>query len=144
MNLPARARRKMMNMKIVLDSNPSDAPGCLKIVAEDGRDILIQTDWDWPGVASTFGWTTTSKQRCRECGHIANVSDCRDWACSECGRVQQVCNHRGTDGTVNCPDCTMDASAFIAAAREWLDEHDGAEAEDPGYFEAAEPVQRRD
>lgn len=77
-------------MKITLDSNPSDAPGCLKIVAEDGRDILIQTDWDLPGVASTFGWP--------------------------------------------CPKCDTNASFFIQCAREWLDENDGAQAEDPGYF----------
>ena len=122
-------------MQITLDSNPSNAPGCLLIVADNGEDRLIQTDCDWPGIASTFGWTPVSKQRCRECGHIANVSDCQTWACGECGRVQAVCNHRGTDGTVNCPDCTIDASALIAAARDFLDEHDGATVEDPGYFD---------
>lgn len=26
------------------------------IVADDGRDILIQTDWDYPSVAQSFGW----------------------------------------------------------------------------------------
>jgi hypothetical protein len=25
--------------------------------AEDGQTILVQTDWDFPGVASTFGWS---------------------------------------------------------------------------------------
>ena len=28
------------------------------IVAEDGQDILIQTDWEYPEVARTFGWET--------------------------------------------------------------------------------------
>lgn len=27
------------------------------VVAEDGRDTLIQSDRDYPGLASTFGWT---------------------------------------------------------------------------------------
>ena len=27
------------------------------IVHDDGRDVLIQTDWDYPGVARTFGWS---------------------------------------------------------------------------------------
>lgn len=27
------------------------------IVADDGRDILVQSDWDYPGVARTFGWS---------------------------------------------------------------------------------------
>jgi hypothetical protein len=26
-------------MKITLDSNPSDAPCCVKLIAEDGRDL---------------------------------------------------------------------------------------------------------
>lgn len=132
---PGRGYEKaILPMQITLDSNPSDAPGCLKIIADDGRDILIQTDWDWPGIASSFGFAIVSKQRCRECGHVANVSDCQTWACAECGRISQVCNHRHTDGTVNCSDCTMDASRFIQSARQWLDDNDGAQVEDPGYF----------
>lgn len=97
-------------MKITLDSNPGDAPGCLKIVAEDGRDMLVQTDWEWPGVASTFGWS------------IAYAGG-------------YACDHQGTDGTVTCPKCDSPAHFFIQHARDWLDEHDGAEAEDPGYFD---------
>jgi len=30
--------------------------GAFLLVAEDGREILLQTDWDYPGVAATFGW----------------------------------------------------------------------------------------
>jgi hypothetical protein len=26
------------------------------IEAEDGRTVYVQTDWDYPGVASSFGW----------------------------------------------------------------------------------------
>jgi hypothetical protein len=31
---------------------------------EDNRTILIQSDWDYPGVASTFGWIPCGQ--CRE------------------------------------------------------------------------------
>lgn len=86
----------------------------------DGRSVLVQTDYDYPGVASSFGWYI---------GHVPaagpavvdNVS-LRD------------CEHDGTDGTIDCPECGTDAFEFIAAAREFLDENIGATADDPGYF----------
>lgn len=28
----------------------------MKITFENGKDIFIQSDWDFPGIASTFGW----------------------------------------------------------------------------------------
>jgi hypothetical protein len=40
-------------MKITLESTDLD---CYLITAEDGRDKLIQSDCDYPGIASTFGW----------------------------------------------------------------------------------------
>jgi hypothetical protein len=69
---------------------------------ESGEDILIQTDWDYPGVASTFGWP----------GH----------------------EHGETDGTVKCPVCGAEPMDMINEAQEWLDDHIGETAEDPGYF----------
>ena len=105
--------------KIYLDSNPDDAPGCYKITDAEGHDVLIQTDWDYPAVANTFGWNICYVQ----------------------GDGDAECDHRCTDGTVDCPDCGVTASAFIEAARQFLDDNDGAEAEDPGYFmgEAEDP-----
>ena len=54
--------------------------GTYLLVAEDGRDVLIQTDWDYPGTASSFGWqpccgsgATDGTVDCPDCG--ANVSD---------------------------------------------------------------------
>lgn len=44
--------------------------GTYLVVAEDGRDILIQTDFDYPGIASTFGWTPC------ECRHTDGTVDC--------------------------------------------------------------------
>jgi hypothetical protein len=42
------------------------------------------------------------------------------------------CDCGATDGTVDCPHLT--ANEMIAEAREFLDEHMGCIAEDPGYF----------
>ena len=44
--------------------------GSYLVVADDGQDLLIQTDWDFPGIASTFGWTPCS------CGHTDGTVDC--------------------------------------------------------------------
>jgi hypothetical protein len=78
-----------------------DLHGNFILQADDGRDILIQVDWDYPGVASTFGWTPCP-----------------------CGQ---------TDGTVDCEHRT--ASEMISEAGEFLRDHLGDTAEDPGYFE---------
>jgi hypothetical protein len=84
-------------MNITLESGDY---GSYLLVAGDGRDVLIQTDGDFPGVASSFGWVPCP-----------------------CGR---------TDGTVNCPHKA--ASAMIAEAAQYLDDHVGESVEDPGYF----------
>ncbi len=101
-----------------------------------GQTILIQTDWDYPGTASTFGWWLGYVQACHKCGERLDAPD--DSAslltCDGCGEEQQPCGHDGTDGTVDCPECGVTASDFIAAARDWLDNNDGVTADDPGYF----------
>lgn len=89
------------------------APCCPgEIVNDDGQTVLIQTDWDYCGVATSFGWSI------RE--------------------VQQIdhdeCDHSFSDGTVDCPECGLIAGEFIAAARDWLDDNDGVMADDPEYF----------
>ena len=87
-----------------------DGPfGTFLIEADDGRSVLVQTDWEYPSVARTFGWSIPA---------------------SEDG-----CTHDGTDGTVDCRSCGMTASDMIGAAGEWLADNIGADAEDPGYFD---------
>ena len=100
-------------MEIVWNTDV-DAPGCPgEILSEDtGKSILIQTDWDYPSTAGTFGWSMQSVQ-------------------NDGGE----CDHNETDGTVDCAVCGVTASRFIEAAREWLEDNDGSTAEDPGYFE---------
>jgi hypothetical protein len=106
-------------MKIILDTDLSNAPGCVcKILNErESRSILVQTDYDAPGVANTFGWDMTEVQP------------------QNYGYYGLKCRHSHTDGTVDCPDCGVKASTFIQAAQEFIDSNDGATAEDPGYFE---------
>lgn len=58
-------------MKIHLDMHPDDAPCCIKLIADNGEDILVQTDWDYPGIATTFGWNSPCK-----CGASDGTIDC--------------------------------------------------------------------
>ena len=72
---------------------------------ETGDDMLVQVDWDYPGIASMFGW-------------------------SPC-----PCGDGSTDGTVDCPcgrtagEMIESARKYLndAVAEEWM-------GEDPGYF----------
>lgn len=101
-------------MDIILDTDTSDCPGCVcKILngENESENVLVQTDWDAPSVASTFGW---------------NIREVKT--------PGRDCDHRGTDGTVDCRECGVKASTFIAEAMEWINNNDGATAEDPGYF----------
>jgi hypothetical protein len=109
-------------MSTITLARPTNAPGVsYALISSDWRahpgDILVQTDWDYPGIASSFGW---SPAMVRE--------DSRDPADGP------KCDHPGTDGTITCPDCGTYAATFIDSAAEWLDDHIGATADDPGYF----------
>lgn len=71
---------------IRLNADPWSAPGCVLIENDDGRSLLIQTDWDWPGIASTFGWSpchdrTDGTVDCPECGRTAFslIQEARQW-----------------------------------------------------------------
>ncbi len=112
------------------DVNAPCCPGEI-VDNETGRTVLVQTDWDCPSVASTFGWSTEHIQRCAECGHVHPSCG---YVCEECGHPGRYCTHNHTDGTVDCPDCGLTATDFISAAREYLDGANGRGANDPGYF----------
>lgn len=74
--------------------------------------LLVQCDYDYPATAESLGWNlrrvqvgpdreTRVLQRAPNRGH--------------------GCAHSGTDGTVDCPDCGVNASEFIGAAGAYLD-----------------------
>jgi len=118
---------------ITWDAYPP-APCQGQILSDDDRSILVQTDWDYPGIATTFGWDKTSIQFCLEC-HVIDCEFMDDYLCPKCNEHYQYCDHTHTDGTVDCKDCGLTATDFIGAASDWLDDNDGATVEDPGYFE---------
>jgi len=44
--------------------------GTFCLIAGDGREILVQIDYDFPGLASTFGWSPCP------CGDTDGTVDC--------------------------------------------------------------------
>jgi hypothetical protein len=110
---------------IAIDRDPSYAPcSYLLCVAEkeagsedygwntrdDSKTVLVQVDFDYPGIAQSFGW--------------------------DMGASKDGCDHEGTDGTVVCPACGKTTSQFIQDAGEFLDAtvEAGTVVKDPGYF----------
>ena len=76
-----------------------------------GRDFYVGVDWDFPSLAETFG----SGLRHFRADNLQN------------------CDERMSDGTIDCP-CGYTVMQFIADAIEYLDNHIGDLAEDPGYY----------
>jgi len=96
-----------------------NAPCCPgEIVAADGRTLLADNDYDWPGVAESFGWSIRLVQQSGREHYPARVD----------------CDHAWSDGSIDCLECGVTSGEFIAAARDWLAEHNDVTADDPGYF----------
>jgi hypothetical protein len=73
-------------MLIAVDTDSSYAPCCYLIcrvlnpdagegrydwdTRDEGNTVLVQTDWDFPGLASSFGWKPC------ECGSTDGTVDC--------------------------------------------------------------------
>lgn len=97
-------------MKIMIQLKMSQF-GCYELLNLDtNKSKLIQTDWDFPGIASSFGFIPC-----------------------ECCRIF---GSDSTDGTVDC--IHKKTSQMIKEARDFLDDHCGDKIEDPGYFEVPE------
>lgn len=79
--------------------------------------VLVQTDYDYPGIARSFGW------------------DMQESQVMQSGYYGQKCQHHSTDGTVKCDSCGLTPSTFISDAAEYLDNNLGKITDDPGYFE---------
>lgn len=79
---------------------------------ETGETFYVQSDWDLPGLAMTWGWTPS---------HLVNQETAPD------------CTHGNTDGTIDCV-CGLTKTDFIMSAQKWLEDHEGELAEDQGYF----------
>jgi len=135
-------------LRIMINTSVN-APGCpCEIIAvhrngkpvKDIAGILVQTDWDYPGFAGTFGWSLAEVQRC-SCGNVCGIKYDKkmkrfpaQYACPECGIIGTTCLHDMTDGTVKC-ECNTQPGDFMAAAYDYLRDNDGKIVDDPGYFE---------
>lgn len=93
---------------------PGEIQQLFRNVRPTKNSVLVQTDWDFPGTASTFGWDMREVQQ-------------ED-------RRESPCDHHSTDGTVTCRGCGLTATDFISVAYDWLVANDGVTVEDPGYF----------
>lgn len=80
--------------------------------------LLIQNDYEYPVVAVVFGWDLSLVQ------YLIRAK-----------KKNGQCPHRCTDGTIDCPDCGVTSLDFIYAAAQYLRDHDGVVAEDPGYYD---------
>ena len=82
-----------------------------------GRD-LYQIDYDFPAGATRCGWCILRVQRDKSGKVRVLTRTPRDY-----GKRAALgyCEHGGTDGTVNCPGCGIEAGDFIEAAAEFLD-----------------------
>lgn len=80
-------------MKIVIDEDSGYAPGCYLICQVDGngdwdprdeeRMVLVQTDWDYLGLASLFGWSPC-------CADTDGTVDCCKTASEMIGEARDV------------------------------------------------------
>lgn len=149
-------------MKVKLICGPEGSPNfCfgLEAVDSDGRsdppDVFVQSDWDYPGLASSLGWSVSEVQKdkarrgfdykaecgvweCDDCGYplypieLDNEDPARPDKCPECGghcSPLKLCRHEATDGTVDCKECGTKTSTFLPSAYDWLAAHDGDEVD---------------
>lgn len=71
---------------------------------------LVQLDWDYPSTARDLGWNIRRVQPGPDGARYLNRAPNRGHGC----------DHPGTDGTIDCPDCGCSAGDFIRAAGDYL------------------------
>lgn len=135
-----------MSIMINTDINAPCCPCEIVPLDEHGNElpgaILVDSDWDYPGFASSFGWSIRTLQHCKECGKTFAI-DCEEIGerdvlqCPECECDCKQCTHDNTDGTVDCK-CGVRVGEFICNAGEYLENNDGKIIDDPGYFDGGE------
>jgi len=52
--------------------------GCFELVASDGQTLFIQSDWDYPSIASNFGFVP-----CDRCNATDGTVNCKHRTASE-------------------------------------------------------------
>jgi len=120
-------------MKVLLSCGKDSPNFCFTLTdTETNEDIqFVQTDWEYPSLATSLGWSLQDLQLCRKCRKSLpepeDEFEDEDIQCENCRRKKgnTPCEHDTTDGTVTCKECGATASEFIAAAYDWLYENDG-------------------
>jgi hypothetical protein len=56
------------------------------VEADDGRTILVQTDWDYPGLARAFGWSGKVNKRKYGAGAGAEIAAAREYIDANIGK----------------------------------------------------------
>ena len=74
-----------------------------------GRSVY-GTDFELPFAAELVGWSLRRVQRID--GELVVLS--------RAARSKKSCDHRSTDGSVDCRDCSVTAMDFITAASDYL------------------------
>ncbi len=89
--------------KVTLRKGPEGSPNfCFGLYDKDGKcRYFAQADWDYPSLAHACGWSVREVNK------------------------KRGCDHEGTDGTVDCPECNTKVSEFLSAAYDWLAANDG-------------------
>lgn len=130
-------------MRIQLERGDIGGTYIIRLIDKEKRAStrLIQTDFDYPGLASSFGWSPFLVQKCPACDDtwgnfkLREVRRTGGLKCESCRVLRfDSCDHDGTDGTKDCDFCGLTASQFIQAAEEYLDQNEGKRVADPGYF----------
>lgn len=75
------------------------------------RSVFIQSDWEYAGLARTFGFSLSQVQY-----------------------PSRSCPHDATDGTVDCKECGVKVGDFLASAYDYLADNTGKIVDDPGYL----------
>lgn len=83
----------------IVHTHRSDFAGCSS--PDCPKSYFVQTDWDYPSLASEFGW---SLRRVQKPGR----------------KRSNRCDHSSTDGTIDCRECGVTATEFICAAGEYI------------------------
>lgn len=113
-------------MKAHVEFDTNYIPQGFAIVAEgfdcrnDDHSIVVDTDWDYPSVAQSMGWSLSDYQP-----ELPNY-------------VGPDCQHDSTDGTVTCSECGATAGEFISAAFDYILAHECEEFDGLGEYLAVQ------
>lgn len=85
--------------------------------------VLIQSDWDYPAVASKMGFFSDEIDET----YVLDKPKRKLKKRKGFNKSYENCSHDGTDGTVTCPDCGKTVQEFINQAYDFIQENQDTE-----------------